>query len=496
MTDDLQPPLTPPAPEPEQPPAPNPAPAYPPLAPLAGPPLASAPARTSPLVWMISLVLAAMVGALLFVGGYLAAGARTAATCSAPTTAFEAFCQAYDKLKRDYVDQLDDGTLVDGAIRGMFEYGVADPFSGYMTPEDYRRALSDLSGEFTGIGAEMGVRNTENPDDASGCTTFSDTCVLVVIAPLEDSPAQKAGLQAGDRVTAIDGDTVNGLALTDAVKKVRGEAGTEVTLSVVRGSDSFDLTITRAKIQMREVTSKLLDGKIGYVALHGFSDGSTNQFREAIGSLLDQGATSFVFDLRDNPGGYIEAARKIASEFIGEGLIFTQESSGDEVKRWEATGEGQATDPNIPVVVLVNNGSASASEIVAAAMKETGRATIIGQHTYGKNTVQLWEDLDNGGGVRITISRWFTPDHNSVHPDGVQPDVTVEVPDGTPADRDLYLEAALQFLSDRATGGATSPSPAPSGSPAPAANGGGTSSVTPFTDWLSYDPRGLFAAPA
>jgi carboxyl-terminal processing protease len=438
--------------------------------------------------WVVALALAAMVGTLLFVGGYLAAGGGSG-SCVAPSEAFAPFCDAYAKLKEQYVDQLDDSKLAEGAIQGMFEYGVQDPFSGYMSPEDYQRALGDLSGQFSGIGAEMGVRNLDDPEDLEACTTFSATCALVVIAPLEDSPAEEAGLQAGDIVTAIDGESVEGLSLEDAVKQVRGESGTEVTLSLRRDDEPLEMTITRAEITMREVTSRMLDDEIGYVALHGFSNPSSDQFHEAIGELLDDGATSLVFDLRDNPGGYIDAANRIASEFIESGLVFTQESAGDGVKRWEATGDGLATDTSIPVVVLVNNGSASASEIVSAALKESGRATVIGQHTYGKNTVQLWDPLDNGGGVRITISRWFTPEHNSVAPDGVQPDIVVEVPDGTPPERDLFVERAVQFLTDRALG---EEGPQPSGSaPAPSPAG-----LFPFTSPVSYDPSGQAVAAA
>jgi carboxyl-terminal processing protease len=190
----------------------------------------------------------------------------------------------------------------------------------------------------------------------------------------------------------------------------------------------------------------MLDGKIGYIALHGFSPASADQFRVALKGLLDGGAASIVFDLRDNPGGYINAAQKIASEFIGSGLIFSQESSGGEKRPWESTGDGLATDTSLPLVVLVNKGSASASEIVTAALKETHRATIIGGPTYGKNTVQVWTALQNGGGVRITISRWFTPQHHSVAPDGIQPDIAVVVPDGTPPDQDLVLQRAIQEL--------------------------------------------------
>jgi carboxyl-terminal processing protease len=402
---------------------------------------------SSPVTWIVSLVLASMLGSLLFAGGYLAAGGGSRdGTCAAPAEAFAALCEAYDKLKGQYVDKLDDTQLAEGAIRGLFEYGVKDPFSGYMSPDEYQRALGSLSGEFTGIGAEMAVKNTENPDDLAACPQLSETCVLVVVAPLADSPAEAAGLQSGDVILAVDGESVNGSTLQDQVGKVRGEVGTKVTLSLRRGERTFDLTITRAKIVQREVTSRMLDGKIGYIALHGFSQTAADQFHTALGALLDDGAVSIIFDLRDNPGGYIDAAQKIASEFIKSGLIFSQESSGGNNKRWEATGDGLATDPKLPLAVLVSGGSASASEIVAAALKETGRGVIIGQPTYGKNTVQVWTELVDHSGVRITISRWFTPDHHSVAPDGVQPDVAVLVPDGTPPDQDPVLDRAITEL--------------------------------------------------
>lgn len=411
------------------------------------PPERPATRASSPVSWVVSLLLATMLGALLFAGGYLAAGgASRDGTCAAPSEAFAALCEAYDKLKQQYVDKLDDTQLAEGAIRGLFEYGVKDPFSGYMSPDEYQRALGSLSGEFTGIGAEMSVKNTEKPDDLAACAQLSDTCALVVVAPLADSPAEAAGLRSGDIVLSVDGESVNGSTLQDQVGKVRGEPGTKVTLTLKRGERTFDLTITRAKIVQREVTSRMLDDKIGYIALHGFSQASPDQFRNSLRVLLDDGAVSIVLDLRDNPGGYIDAAQKIASEFIGSGLIFSQESSGGQKKRWEATGDGLPAAATLPLAVLVNGGSASASEIVAAAIKETARGVIIGQPTYGKNTVQVWTELVDHSGVRITISRWFTPKHKSVAPDGVQPDISVEVPDGTPPSEDPILDRAITEL--------------------------------------------------
>jgi len=444
---------------------------------------APAPARGSTVTWIVVLCLAAVLGAILFAGGYLVAGGnRQSATCAAPTAAFAAFCEAYDELKSNYVDKLDDTKLAEGAIRGMFQDGVQDPFSGYMSPQEYQQALGSLSGKFSGIGAEMAVKNLKEPANLSACATLSENCVLVVVSPISGSPADKAGLQPGDVVVAVNGKSVNGSTIQDEITNVRGPSGSQVKLTIKRGTSTFDLTITREEITTQEVESKMLDGHVGYIALHGFSSSAPDQFHSALKALLDKGATQIVFDLRGNPGGYIESAQKIASEFVSSGTLFTQESTGGEIKTWTAQGGGLATNPKIPVVVLINNGSASASEIVSAALKERHRATLIGEHTFGKNTVQIWAPLQDGaaGGVRITISRWFPPDHDSVHPNGVIPDVAVTIPAGTAPEKDLILDQALAFLAKQ-TG--SQASPLSSGSP--------TAALTPAADSVSWDDGGL-----
>ncbi len=416
--------------------------------------------------WVISLALAAVVGALLFIGGYLAGGGGGASGCATPDEAFAPFCEAYDRLQAEYVDDLEADKLAEGAIRGMFQYGVEDPYSGYMPPEQYNQALSDLSGSFGGIGAEMAVSNTEDPADLAACTELSDICRLVVVAPLDESPAEGAGIQAGDFVLAVDGESVNGTTMNDQITSIRGEPGTEVTLTIERdGGEPLDVTITRDEIVLREVETRMIDGHIGYIGLNGFSAPASEQFAEGLEELLDDGADQIVFDLRDNPGGYIDAAQQIASQFVDDGLIFIQESAGDDVRRYESTGEGIATDADLPVVVLINGGSASASEIVAAALQERGRATLVGEPTFGKNTVQVWGRLENDGGVRITISRWFTPEHNSVAPDGIQPDIAAARTAETPPEVDPALDAALAYLEEQSVAerdDEVEPSPAPS----------------------------------
>ena len=366
-------------------------------------------------------------------------------TCAEPSEAFAALCEAYAQIRSQYVDEVTDEQLVDGAVRGMVEYGLEDPYSGYLPPSQYGEALDDLSGEFSGIGAEVGMENLADPEDLESCTVVTETCAMVIVAPLEGSPAEEAGLRPGDQVVAIDGQSTTGESVSSLVYVVRGEAGTDVTLTIRRGDDEMDITVTRAVIDLQEVRSEILDDGIGYLRLTTFTARATDLVREAINNLLNQGATSFVFDLRGNPGGYIDAARGVGSQFISAGeLLFTVES-GEDVQEWRAL-EGVLQSEDVPVVVLVDAGSASASEIVAAALQEHGRATLVGEPTFGKNTVQIWNDLPNGGGLRLTTARWFTPEHNSVAPDGVQPDVEVAGPADPTSDEDPQLDRAIQLL--------------------------------------------------
>ncbi len=367
-------------------------------------------------------------------------------TCAEPTEAFAVLCETYAQIRDQYVDEVTDQELVDAAVRGMIEYGLEDPYSGYLPPSQYDEALEDLSGEFSGIGAEVGIQNLDDPADLAACTVVTETCAMVVVAPLAGSPAEEAGLRAGDQILEIDGTSTVGESVSSLVFEVRGEAGTDVTLTVRRDDEELNITITRAVIDLQEVESEMLEDGIGYIRLTTFTDRAPELFREALGALLDQGATDIVFDLRGNPGGYIVAARSIASEFVPAGqLLFTVEHE-DSVDRWVSADGGLAQDEAIGLVVLIDAGSASASEIVAAALQETGRATLVGQPTFGKNTVQIWNDLPNGGGLRLTTDRWFTPSHDTVADGGVVPDVLLEGPEDPTSDEDPQLDRAVELL--------------------------------------------------
>lgn len=421
-----------------------------------------APVQTSPVVppvarpargiLMVALALVAVIaGGSLFWSGY-ALGQRTALQPGTPASddeAFQPFWDAYRAVVDRYAGgPVDKEALIEGAIKGMVG-ALEDPYSTYMSPKDYKQALQDLSGQFEGIGAEIGTRKPDGA--ATDCSTLGADCRLTVIAPIAGSPAEKAGVQAGDQVIAVDGSGLDGLTVDGARDKIRGPKGTQVKLTIVRnGGAPFELTITRDVIVSREVTTRTLaNGAIGYIRLAGFSEGGADEVVAAIRESLDAGRTRLILDLRGNPGGFVDAARKVASQFIKDGPIFWQEDSSGTQTPTQALGDGIATDPSIRVVVLIDKGSASASEIVAGALQDTGRARLVGDTSYGKGTVQQWTDLGSGGGgLKLTIAKWLTPDKRWINHTGLTPDVKVTVPDGSPAGSDPVLDTAVRLLTD------------------------------------------------
>jgi carboxyl-terminal processing protease len=331
----------------------------------------------------------------------------------------------------------------------MFD-AIGDPYSSYLTPDQFQATLQGISGQFEGIGAEIG---TENGDGTSSdCATLGPDCRLVVISPIDGSPAQKAGIKAGDLIVAVDGSTLDGLTVDAARDKIRGKKGTTVKLSIVRDKGQpFDVSVTRDVIVQREVIARTLDDrKVGYVRLTGFSDTAAKAFHDAVAKDVSDGLTSIVVDLRANPGGFVTAARSVASEFIGSGPIFWQEDAHGTKTPTDAQPGGAATDPKVHVVVLIDKGSASASEIVAGALQDTKRATIVGETSFGKGTVQEWTTLEGAGGYRLTIAKWLTPNQRWIHHVGVVPDVAVTVPSDNPPDKDPALDKAVELLEEEA----------------------------------------------
>ena len=384
----------------------------------------------------------------MFFSGYLV-GRRTAEQPGTPVAAedgFQAFWDSYDAItKRFALGGETQQSLVNGAIKGMVD-SLGDPYSAYLTPDQYREGLQDLSGQFEGIGAEIGTVDAKGK--TSDCTTLGADCRLTIVSPLDGSPSEKAGLKAGDVITAVDGASLDGLTVDATRDKIRGRKGTEVTLTVVRGTAApTDIKVTRDVIISKEVVTKTLgNGAVGYIDVTGFSDNSASKFHDALQADLKAGQKKFILDLRGNPGGYVTAARQMASEFIGSGPIFWEQDADGTKTETTATGQGIATDPSIKLIVLVDKGSASASEIVAGALQDTKRATVVGETSFGKGTVQQWIQLQDGSALKLTIAKWLTPNQRWIHHVGIVPDVAVPAPTDPASKADPALDKAVQLL--------------------------------------------------
>ncbi len=419
---------------------------------VAGPAQAPRARRGVSSLQLAIVTVALLAGAALFLSGF-SLGARTATTPGTPADQAELFApfwDAWDSVTKSYVGEVDTQKLVEGAIDGMIG-ALDDPYSSYMSPEELRQARESIGGEFSGVGAEVTTRPTDTA--VQTCDTIGPTCGLVVVAPIDGSPALRAGLEAGDVITAVDGTTVDGETLDEAIARVRGPKGSTVVLTLVRdGGTPFEMPIVRDTIVSRQVdTRDLADGSVSYIRLAGFSDNAADQFAAAVGAAREKGITKFVVDLRDNPGGLVTAARSIASQFIAEGPIFWEEAADGTQVATNAEAGGAATGADVRVAVLVNGGSASASEIVAGALQDTGRGTLVGETTFGKGTIQQWLDLSSEtGGFRLTIAKWLTPEKRWLHQKGLQPDVAVPASGagtGEPGPTgDPYIDAALDVL--------------------------------------------------
>lgn len=311
------------------------------------------------------------------------------------------------------------------ALAGITDY-LLDPYSYYLDPELLEIVAEETKGEFEGIGAMVTSTDLTSDDPTnSPCTLLSENCVMTIVSVFQGGPAESAGLQAGDRVTSVDGEGVEGRTLDEVTAKVRGPADTVVTLGIDRSGTALSIEITRAAIEIKVVETEMV-GDIGYLRLNMFSDNSGQQVTDAIRSLTDGGARRLFFDLRGNPGGTLTAAIDVTSIFLDEGLVIRTEYPNEE-KTYEVTGKAAA--PDIDLVILLDGGSASASEVVAGALQEAGRALIVGEVSFGKNTVQSQFDLSNGGAMKLTVARWLTPGGADLG-QGVRPDVELRLDAG------------------------------------------------------------------
>lgn len=339
--------------------------------------------------------------------------------------------EVYDKLKDNFgAGQLDSAKLLEGAKRGLVE-AAGDPYTLFLNAEEAEQLQDDLNGTFSGIGAEVAKKNER----------------IVIVAPLSGSPAEAAGLRAGDIVAQIDGESTEGMSVDQAVSKIRGPEGSDVTLTIVRGSEEpKDYVIKRQVINVPAVKSELKSGGIGYIELTRFDETATAQFIQAANDLKAQGATKFVVDLRNNPGGLLDGAVDVSDEFLDAGSVIVEEKKEDKVvETFRSTRNGALL--GVSTVVLINEGSASASEIVAGALQDNQVATIVGTKSFGKGSVQEIVELGGNTYLKVTVAQWYTPNGRNITKEGIQPDVTVELSrDDFNANRDPQLDKAIEIL--------------------------------------------------
>ena len=321
------------------------------------------------------------------------------------------FGEVLEKIKKEYVDEIDQADVMDSAINGVLQ--SLDPYSAYMSPELFKSMQTESKGEFGGLGIEIGM----------------EAGVVKVISPISDTPAEKAGIKAGDYIVRINNEQVQGKTLMEAVKLMRGPVGSSIELTVRRKGikKSLTFTVQRQIIEVKSVESKILGNKknIGYIKLKSFNENSDKQFIKKIKKYENQKLIGYIIDLRNNPGGLLNQAVAITDFFLEKGeIVSTKGRKISETRKFFArTGDGIKGKP---IIVLINGGSASASEIFAGALKDHKRAIILGENSYGKGSVQSIIPLQNGGGIRLTISKYYLPSGKSISEVGVSPDIVVE----------------------------------------------------------------------
>ncbi|WP_123400855.1 S41 family peptidase [Inmirania thermothiophila] len=358
------------------------------------------------------ILLGTVLGIALLEGGSALAERGGEGAAAVPLEELRLFSEVYARLKSDYVEPVDDRTLLENAIRGML--AGLDPHSAYLDEDAFRELRIGTSGEFGGLGIEVTMEGG----------------FVKVIAPIDDTPAERAGIRAGDLIIRLDDTPVKGMTLAEAVKRMRGKPGTQITLTVVREGEEKPLkfTITRDVIRVRSVRSRLLEDGFGYVRISHFQAQTARALREAVSALRKQAGGNLkglILDLRNNPGGVLNAAVEVSDAFLRDGLIVYTDGRVEDAKlRFNATPDDILN--GAPMVVLVNGGSASASEIVAGALKDHRRAIVMGQKTFGKGSVQTIVPLANETAIKFTTARYFTPSGRSIQAEGIVPDIRLD----------------------------------------------------------------------
>jgi len=369
----------------------------------------------------VGLIIALAISLSFFIGTYVSdqkhnrvlanAGGDTGISLPKDVD-FSLYWRVWQTLKDNYVDKgkVDETALFYGSLKGMAE-AVGDPYTLFLDPKANKQFKDDLMGSFEGIGAEIGLRNE----------------IITVIAPLDGTPAQKAGIKAGDQIYAINGTSTANMQVDEAVRLIRGQKGTNVVLTIYRqgDKDTKDYTIGRDLIVIKSVTTERRADNIYVIKVSAFNDDTKGLFDKAVKEIVDKKPKGIILDLRNNPGGYLETAVDMASEWIDKGTIVIEQFGDKEQNKY--LGKNRARLKGIKTVVLVNKGSASASEIVAGALKDTNLATIIGEKTFGKGSVQSLIDLGDGSAVKVTVAKWLTPKGTSINEQGITPNEEVKL---------------------------------------------------------------------
>ncbi len=380
----------------------------------------------------VLLLVVVFAGGFLF-GNLTGTNAQERAIIGDVDEAFAPLWEVFDAIQTRYVDraEIEVPALVDGAINGMIE-SLGDEYSGYLSPSAYAQ-FNDISGEVEGIGVVI--------------DTVEETGEIVVVTVLRGAAAEAAGVLPGDIFWEVNGEAVMGMNQTDLAAAVRGPAGTDVTIVFKRGEDLLEKTITRVRFQVPNLEYEILDNNLAYISMAEFTAIARDQVDEALEELDVNSRAGLIFDLRGNPGGLLTSAVDMGSLFIKEGVLLYEAFGDGSEEIFEASGDyGNIT---VPIVILIDETSASASELIAGAIKDTGVATLIGETTFGKGTVQNIQPLSNDGGIRLTVARWLTPNRNWIHEVGVTPDIVVEWDPQTAEDfaaPDPQLQAAVDFL--------------------------------------------------
>jgi len=336
-------------------------------------------------------------------------------------------------IHANYYLPVEDAALKEGLYKGLF-MGIGDPYSSYLSKKEYDDIMTSSSGEFQGIGV------TISPDENG---------FINVISPIEDTPAERAGIKSGDKIVKVDDKEYSAATINDAVTAMRGEPGTKVTIAVLRKGDIITYELTRSNIILKSVKSEVLEGNIGYIRITTFDEKTGEEFRNHLKDLETAKVKGIVLDLRDNPGGVVDASVEIADVLLGAGVItYTEDRAGN-----KEYYKSDAAKLNLPYVVLINQGSASASEILAGAIKDFKSAKLIGTTTFGKGIIQRITPYGNeGGGIKLTVMQYFSPNGTVIHKKGVEPDIKVEilesdyVNDLLPRENDKQLKKAIELL--------------------------------------------------